>query len=111
MQLDLVAGILFEKIVEKLNLLILQTVTCLAVLLTVEKTSQNHRVNKGHKPVLLPGVSQIVVLCFVLHSELKCPGAAFLPTHNSTGCLLFASCLKEGLVLRFGPRIIICCSL
>lgn len=42
MQLDLVAGILFEKIVEKLNLLILKTVTFLAVLLTVEKTSQNH---------------------------------------------------------------------
>lgn len=93
MQLDLVAGILFEKIIEKLNLLILKTMTFLAVLLTVEKTRQNHRVNKGHKPVLLPGISQIVQSCalsFILSSSAL--GLLFcLPTiARGVFCLLLA---------------------
>lgn len=42
MQPGLVAGIWFEKILEKLYLLTLKTVAFHAVLIPVEKTSQNH---------------------------------------------------------------------
>lgn len=101
-------------------LLAVKTLLSLAVLVTVEKIGPNHRVNEGFKPELLPGLHSVRrPVCALSFQSVLCPSflnssaprAAFLPSHNSKGRLLLASCVKEGLVLRLGPQIIIHCSL